>query len=128
MTTEEGNKIIAEFMGAYYDNMLGKFRIELNPFPNFMWTASLDEIKYHSSWDWLMPVVEKINALDSLRNEVAWADTYYINDYNRVVEYGKYRKWSKRVWRKSHTEPKINAVWLAVIEFINWYNKNKDNG
>ena len=37
------NRLIAEFMGA-----------EGHP---------LDQMKYHTSWDWLMPVIEKIETL-----------------------------------------------------------------
>lgn len=42
----ENNKLIAEFMGAVGSPMYK---------PN--------EMKYHSSWDWLMPVIEKIEHL-----------------------------------------------------------------
>ena len=51
------NKLIAEFMGfqkttiGWYDNEeTMNFNSDSNTF---------DELKFHSSWDWLMPVVEK---------------------------------------------------------------------
>ena len=47
----ENNKLIAEFMGLYEKHPLGSF------FINGSWYAE-HEFKYHSSWDWLMPVVE----------------------------------------------------------------------
>ena len=54
----EGNKLIAEFMGY-------KFIEDWHQY----WRLSdkhlllENELKYHSSWDWLMPVVEKIEYL-----------------------------------------------------------------
>ena len=43
------NKLIAEFMGAEHVKM---FRGALSQ-------HTFDGVQYHTSWDWLMPVVEK---------------------------------------------------------------------
>lgn len=60
MTTTEGNKLIAEFMGlsycvkhmytGWYKNHEHNHRI-----------CDYDGLKYHSSWDWLMPAIGKIS-------------------------------------------------------------------
>jgi len=76
------NKIIAEFMGC------------TNPFNDItdatlykieQGTFEIDELKYHESWDWLMPVVEKIYSLD------AHIDFFRVINleatYKRVVEF-----------------------------------------
>ena len=63
MGTIEGNKLIAEFMGlATYqsEHKLGRknkptFVIKDNKH------LTIRQVKYHSSWDWLMPVVAKIS-------------------------------------------------------------------
>ena len=63
MNISEGNKLIAEFMGlATYqsEHKLGRknkptFVIKDNKH------LTIRQVKYHSSWDWLMPVVAKIS-------------------------------------------------------------------
>tara|TARA_R110000765_G_C18738090_1_gene586322 strand:+ start:475 stop:762 length:288 start_codon:yes stop_codon:yes gene_type:complete len=56
---ENSNRLIAEFMGLIESSI-----------PNKYWTeqvkegfgkGELVELKYHTSWDWLMPVLKKIN-------------------------------------------------------------------
>ena len=72
MTQEEileGNKLIAEFMGGKEVDWFSE-RVIMIPYSdeltihNYFGKAKgymLDrEIKYHSSWDWLMPVLDKI--------------------------------------------------------------------
>ena len=57
MNTTENNKLIAEFMGWGEDNGF------LFP-PNDKSMNTIDgwyskDIPYHTSWDWLMPVIDK---------------------------------------------------------------------
>ena len=51
----EGNKLIAEFMGIkIIQSRYGcNHPLVTCPYPDY------SNLKYHSSWDWLMPVVEK---------------------------------------------------------------------
>lgn len=60
----EGNKLIAEFMGAYYCND------DRNAYPDGYWMCSdefielpynINDFKFHSSWDWLMSCIGKIS-------------------------------------------------------------------
>ena len=44
MKPQEANKLIAEFMGDIYRHT--------------------SEDKYHASWDWLMPVIDKVKSID----------------------------------------------------------------
>jgi hypothetical protein len=64
METEENNKLISEFMGAELDDYCAHYdECKINPTlikgvnPNW---REYDKMEYHISWDWLMPVVEKI--------------------------------------------------------------------
>lgn len=82
-------------------------------------------LKYHTSWDWLMPVVEKINGIctTQLNN--------YSNDHSFVILLPDGKYWDNcpqggkpdRIWGKSNTMK--DAVYKTVIQFINWYNQNK---
>ena len=130
MTTEEiiaGNKLIAEFLGW-----------ELTPRTlengwKFIWWERDDEtrsnpkgrrqlcydtsLQYHSSWDWLMPVVEQFeNDLNMV--------VVILNKSCSIIPQGKTQ--SKSITKGYLTgETKIEGVWKAVVEFIKWYNSNK---
>ena len=73
------NKLIAEFMGLNIDRGVQSDYME-------------HELKYHTSWDWLMPVIENIDHLQhepiaSIENALS---TRSINDtYNEVVKFIK---------------------------------------
>src|SRR6056297_493676 len=90
---QENNKLIAEFMGYNVDEI--KFILEADSLPHLVRTSThllfLDDedkketsiwdfIEFHNSWDWLMPVVEKI---EKLPNE-AYGYEYY-TDSNCVA-------------------------------------------
>jgi hypothetical protein len=122
MTTEEGNKLIAEFDGWTFEN-----RDEFNRPSKLLFARKatpytillLENLEYHSSWDWLMPVVEK------LHEGVGWMDggadvtihykNCHIEYMDEDVEYDE----------SAQGETKIEAVWQAVVQFIQWYNNQK---
>lgn len=95
---EEGNKLICEFMGLVGYNEKG------HP----------DEYGYyHKRWDYLMPVVEKINNMKIKKigkiDVIIYKSTCHINDEMQIIVEGTGRA-------------TIEAVWNTVILFIQWYN------
>ena len=64
------------------------------------------ELSYNVSWDWLMPVINKIRSMDS---------TY------EVEEVGKY-DWENEI---SHYEFDLELTYESVVEFIKEYNKDE---
>ena len=112
------NKLIAEFMefkfskGEYY-----------RPLYNSGDWIPEDELQFHESWDWLMPVVDKINGFTDDEGEFLYE--VEINPSRCVI---------------SSNEPAINArglstivdqpngedmkqvVYIAVVQFINKTN------
>ena len=88
------NKLIAEFMGLR-TNSYGDYNIDKDVMGFDMIVCSLADTKFHASWDWLMPVVEKIE--DYLSDNVGkvgyFDDGLVSNDievrYQAVVEFIK---------------------------------------
>ena len=102
MTEEEiikGNKLIAEFMGLHFHKIgwVDKYHIDGN-----YESIILD---YNWSWDWLMPVIEKIESLG-----------YAV----RILDVGCGIEGDLIIERFGTT--KIEGTLLTVIEFIKWYN------
>jgi|TARA_R100000482_G_C5085195_1_gene128045 hypothetical protein len=95
---EENNKLIAEFMGYTYED--DRFFMEdsngIRVYENLP-----HELSYNVSWDWLMPVIEKITELceepqelDELKHALLCVD--------------------------------IKSVYFIVVEFIKEYNNGKN--
>lgn len=55
-TIAECNKLIAEFMGRC--GKVNKHLYWVN-IPSVKW-VTVEQMQFHTSWDWLIPVVEKI--------------------------------------------------------------------
>lgn len=77
---------------------------------------------YHKSWDWLMPVVEKIESLGK-NTLISNISGHYCNIMTGVsLMESSINNPSKFL---GQGESKIEAVYKALVEFINWYNQNK---
>ena len=87
------NKLIAEFMG--YTDKNKKIK-EI-----YSQEAEVKSFSYHTSWDWLMPVVQK--CFDTQQPEEG--QHYFINESLLTMD--------------------IEVVYDRVVEFINEYNKRK---
>ena len=90
MNTLENNKLIAEFMGLVVSNR--------EDYHSSLHTNVDADLKYHTSWDWLMPVVDEIDHLQ----------------FEEVVEIETGLKMRS-----------LSATYNAVVEFIKQQNKNK---
>ena len=127
MTKEEivdGNRLIAEFMGKklqkgnFWSKMLGyadEFII-INGEPKW----SLSDIPYNSSYDWLMPVVEKIEKLGISTNIHYFAG---IKKHSYGMTTITYDSICSEYDLTNYSDSKIEAIYNSVIKFIKWYNK-----
>lgn len=104
-TIEENNKIIAEFMG-YIDNGCSEEGFLINPITNY--DEDINELKFHSDWNWLMEVVEKI--------ESKGFDVHINTCVCRITDVGEDRFEDIETF---NSNSKLQAVYQAVLEFIN---------
>lgn len=115
-TTEENNKMIAEFLGwkNHFKNggstvvyLSNEEHIQDWEFFHIEKEMSITpiEMKFHSSWNWLMSVVEKIESIGY--------GVEIIGNYCKVI--GENIQCSQ--------PKKIEATYKAVVQFIEWYNE-----
>jgi hypothetical protein len=98
----KGNKLIAEFMALEVEDGL------------YYYTTSMDDYKtdtlyFDSSWDWLMPVVDK--CFDLSFEDGVWSTREYDNSIHKLND--------------ALVTANIDAVYQAVVEFIKYTNLNQ---
>jgi hypothetical protein len=101
MNRQENNKMIAEFMG--YENVGTLNNPMYDYYDNYFQDGSYvpHELCYHKSWDWLMPVVNKIE-------EYLSANVGKVGYFDECL-----------------SSNDLDIRYNAVVEFINQYNKNE---
>lgn len=124
----ENNKIIAEFMG--YENIKSNKEHPMYKIPKFAYTENnfgsietidtfspyFDDMVFHSDWNWLMEVVEKIERYlyDEIGTEfkidIFAGASIYIHTTKTYIHF------------PYNNSSKIEAVYNACLEFIKWYN------
>ena len=128
--TTENNKLIAEFMGnneitvnipfSYeigetlptsnnicktIDDCENEVRLELDEQVINGTTVYLETPQYHTSWDLLMPVINKIGSRCEEPEE--------LDNYTHIMIYGG----------QIMVSTDIQSVYLDVVECIKWYNQ-----
>ena len=92
---QEGNLLISEFLG---DEINAK-RTEVYPKKSYGCNGcySVENLRYHRSWDWLMPVVKEIQEL-------------------KIKEFSK-----KKPVMSALIDVDIDILWTSVVSFLKWY-------
>ncbi len=114
-SVEDKNKLIVEFMGLYTYT-----KNEITGYTHNGVMYALRDLKYHTSWDWLMPVVEKIEKHGFYTNILS-ADNNPSKHTMHIALVGEEEIYT--LW----VDSKIEAVYQAVIKFIQWYNQQQNN-
>lgn len=133
--TLEGNKLIAEFQNDKIILEEDGICIISNSKMWFSGDKRLEQYQekcYHSSWDWLMPVVEKI---EKIHNDHHGYFGVYISSNQCTIQGTKLNLALKNpeygfVYLSDTNaifDTKIKSTWFAVVEFIKWYNLNIKN-
>jgi hypothetical protein len=125
MNNTESNKLIALFMGYSEDEIQAEDWCGCNVLAECQFTGEkqMTAANYHTSWDWLMPVVEKIEGMGyyswivySLYDKIGLSYQMCIgklenrNCHAIAVEYG--------------SQSKIQTAYQAVLQFIQWFNQH----
>jgi hypothetical protein len=143
MNVIENNKLLVEFMGLiknkpdtilYYNPETQTYRRE-------------DELQFHTSWDWIMQVVDKIENLgvsERLNKKVysrfkihgnhIQLDWVKNNSYLLRLEIAQKDMFTHQGYaRKEYIRVDINenastleAIYLTCVEFVKWFNKNNE--
>jgi len=123
----EGNKLIAEFMGVkIVDNDIF---YEFKDVPEHIWRFRIDQmpviiqdLMYHESWDWLMPVIIKIHNTSEYRISLPEFVKDFEGEHSTLL-------WNVKTManRSFYTKDNpMDCIWEAVVYFIQKYgNGNK---
>lgn len=115
----ENNKLIAEFMEA-------QVTIDTYFITGMYMTISENDLKYHSDWNWLMEVVEKIESLGvnfwSVKSKVKLT---IVGELAKKLNSSLYdTEFEGYDFIYTQENSKKEAVYNACVEFIKWYNQN----
>jgi len=129
-TIEQMNEAIALFTGAVIDGN-GNVKFILPADGIGLIGIGKHALRYHSSWDWLMPVVEKISKLPLIDNDNTLCtdpqDVCYPRTFGMPTEDGK-RLMVRFSGFSLHTAPTlIEAAHMAVYEVAEYHNKQQSN-
>ena len=135
----EGNRIIIEspFLSDVHKNWLNHLmKVEKNS------EKLLKDAQYHSQIHWILPILLNI---EKLRHGTFSYDSIIgLGNTCTIIQYGNLgRKTMSQKWESTHSYTnelgpksieagtwvpgsKIQAIWVACIKFIKWYNENID--
>lgn len=110
--------ILARFMGFTIDksgySKTTKYGQNLENYSSYTTT----QVLYDTSFDWIMPVVEKIEELG------------YISTIEKLSIGSEHRVWFNEkmslieVANGARDDSKLTAIFLACVNFVLWYKKN----
>ena len=121
MSIKENNKLIAEFMGWEVGLHSGRevehcVQGQLETYKKVVGgSLSFQNMKYHKSWDWLMPVIEKIKY-----------ELYYNDDSPIFEEDFEEVSVCSSLIQQTILECEVDDLYKLVVQFIKWYNKLYD--
>lgn len=118
----ENNILIAKFMGGELsDRFIAKVKIiKINHENYYSYGCLPEDLKYNTSFDWLMPVVEKIQSINITPppNYTGYRIEIVVQGYVKISGFPM-PPITKNV---SIEGGLLNAIYASVIEFIKWYN------
>lgn len=134
----ENNMLIAKFMGLEHENNGLHFKVRFTENISRSYSYKNEDFKFDISWDWLMPVVDKIEGLEFKNKDAStlYYDVMILPD--AIIIQRNDTEESLIVVNKSEGvgvlynhrvmlfENKKIALYEAVVEFITFFNKLKN--
>lgn len=115
MQTQESNRMIDNYMGETWQS--------------YPLLQHLNNRPYQSSWDYLMPVVEKISLHTYEDGEPAYPRTFGMPFTDGLIDSKPSIMVRFNRQQVFHGETLIEATYAAVIAFLHYYNTLKnENG
>lgn len=120
------NILIAEFMGGIY------YKFREKPTTWYMWrdiecqrdARQHYNLKYHSSWDWLMPVILKIGKMPvDVNDPEVTMNRFYPVTFGMPTDDGTEYMFRFYACQLHMGATVMEAAYSAVVEFIKDYNK-----
>ncbi len=126
MNILEKNRIIAEFMTDEPEVLAMDLKR----------AGTLESMQYHSDWNWLMQVVEKIESLGiSVNIKATWNNFHNCTHTQTSIkkekgEFGNSKQcfWVHDIVYHGHSDTKIkkiDSVYEAVYQFVVWHNQQQ---
>jgi hypothetical protein len=96
---DKGNRLIVKYFGYFAD----KDAVVVN-----MRGYAYDQLKFHESYDWIMPIVHKICEQIS----------------NRSVPSSPIEMYARKI-ATMHLNNSVESIWHSVVDYIAWYNSDE---
>lgn len=122
----KGNKLIAEFMGAKIVDPVGNC-LRTVKYPKVTHGLNVHNegnLEYDYSWDWLMPVIEKISKVPVI-GATEQSDTCYPRTFGMLQDDTGLPMFRFNCCCLYVGGTLIEAAWIAVVEFIKMENNLK---
>lgn len=116
----EGNRLIAEFMGLEktdgFMTSCSGIEVSAKGYKCDDVFYPINELKFYYLWNWLMPVVEKVESMGyivTITQNICTIKASVMVITRQTGNYGT-------------PDTKIYNTWLALIDFIKWYKENTE--
>ena len=110
------NKLIAEFMNLNVVT-INDIKRNKNPYIESADGYTIQELQYNTSWDWLMPVIEKIETLGYT----------FEKNYQRID-----KDWQSLIVKgndilyQEFNDDSLKSSYYVLVEFIKQYNNERN--
>jgi hypothetical protein len=124
LETEMNNKIIAEFIGSKLikcDDLTMGYELP-NGFPIYYKYYEPAALKFHSHWEWIMPVVEYIE--NGLPNNEKFKFKIALNGIS-IENLSNHPFDTRKICPVNLISlvSKMDGIYSAIIHFIQWHNQ-----